>query len=279
MPEHKFDKKLHNCTVCNSSDISTYFTDMHGINIDICSDCGFQFMNPQYSNDYLDEYYSQYSQGDAYDYWKEATFYGHNFYLSLVEKYTRPGKLLDIGSGNGHLLEAAKSRGWSITGYDVDEESTQRVADRLNEKIYSGDFFSCEFEGDYDLISMHQVLEHLKEPNAYLDKVHELLKDDGHFFIAVPNIKSLANRFKRFMERNNLRRKNIGKYYDTSHHLSYFEPDTLKKMLDLHGFKVLYTRNCHAVRPNQSSLTRFIRRNITEHFFATSAFLFIARKK
>ena len=278
MLEPKFDEKLHNCMVCNSKNIKSYLLDFHDINIDKCKDCGFQFMNPQYSNDYLNEYYSQYSQDDDYNYWREATFYGHRFYLSLVEKHIQPGKLLDIGCGNGHLLEAAKSRGWSISGYDVDEKSTRRVADRLNEKIYSGNFFTNDLGENYDLICMHQVLEHVKDPNAYLSKTYELLKDNGYLFIAVPNIKSLANRFKRLMERIGIRRKNIGKYYDTNHHLTYFEPNTLVKLLEKHNFSALYKRNCHSVRPKQSNLTRFIMRNITDHIFAKSAFLIIARK-
>ena len=279
MLEKDFDKKLHQCIVCNSEKIRSYFVDFRDINIDKCGNCGFQFMNPQYSKDYLNKYYSQYSQDDDYNYWKEATFYGHRFYLSLVEKYTQPGKLLDIGCGNGHLLEAAKSRDWLVSGYDVDKESTKRVADRLNVKVYSGDFFTADFTGNYDLICMHQVLEHLKDPNAYLSKTHTLLKDNGHLFIAVPNIKSLANRFKRLMERIGIRRKNIGKYYDTNHHLLYFQPATLIKMLEKHSFSISYRRNCHSVKPNQSNLTRFIMRNITDHIFAKSAFLIIARKK
>lgn len=278
MLKFTFDNKLDNCILCGSNNIKNHLVDFNGIKIDICNDCGFQFMNPQYTDEYLNEYYAQYSNDDGYNYWKEAAFYGHGFYLSRVEKYLPPGKLLDIGCGNGHLLEAAKHRGWATTGYDVDEDSTRRIAERLNITVHSGNFITTDLGNAYNLVCMHQVLEHLKDPNTYLKKVNDILSDDGYLFIAVPNIKSLSNKLKRFMERIGLRRKNIGKYYDSSHHLLYFEPDTLKKLLERHGFSVVYKRNCHTVRPKHSRLKRFILRNITEHFFAKSAFFFIAKK-
>jgi 2-polyprenyl-3-methyl-5-hydroxy-6-metoxy-1,4-benzoquinol methylase len=274
----EFDPKKTNCLNCNSEKIFDYFIDFNGINIAKCKDCSLQFMNPQYTDAYLDDYYTNYTENEDFDYWNEAAVYGHGFYLSLVEKYIKPGKLLDIGCGNGHLMEAGIKRGWEVQGYDVAEQSVEAVAKRLNVPVYHGDFFQCDPGKDLDVISMHQVLEHLRDPNSYLEKVHALLKKDGYLFIAVPNIKSFSNHLKHVQEKLGIRKKGIGKYYDTSHHLTYFVPKTLKSLLKKHGFEVVYQRNCHKVRPGQSKFKRFIKRNITEHTLAQSAFLFIAKK-
>ena len=276
----EFDKKINKCISCGGSNIQDYMKDFREINVSKCGNCGFQFMNPQYSDQYLLKYYSTYTDGEDFNYWHEALLYGHGFYLSLIENYISQGKLLDIGCGNGHLLEAAIKRGWLVNGYDVDKNSTEIVANRLGIEVLSGDFFEkySQLDNVYDLVTMHQVLEHLKNPGAYLNKVHDLIKDGGYIFIAVPNIKSLSNKAKFFLERIRIKKRDIGKYYDTSHHVLYFDPTTLTSLLHKHGFKVVYKRNGHKTRPNQSKIKRFFMRNFTDYLFAKSTFLVVAKK-
>ncbi|MCW8982962.1 MAG: hypothetical protein OQK13_02865, partial [Gammaproteobacteria bacterium] len=91
-------------------------------------------------------------------------------------------------------------------------------------------------------------------------------------------IKSLSNRIKSFLEKKGLRKRNIGKYYDTNHHILYFEPKTLIRLVEKHGFKVVYQRNGHSARANQSKFSRFMMRHVTEGLFAKSTFLIIAKK-
>lgn len=278
MLNYEFDKKIEKCIVCNSYKIQDHMVDFRKINISKCNECDFQFMNPQYTNNYLTEYYSTYTTAENFEHVKESLLYCHDFYFSLIEQYVDKGTLLDIGCGNGHLLNAAIKRGWTGQGYDVDKESTQITAKRLDIKINHGDFFSNQYDGGYDLITMHQVLEHLKEPNKYLAKIHTLIRKDGYIFIAVPNIKSLSSKLKFLLERLGLRKKNIGKYYDSNHHVLYFEPKTLNNLLEKNNFKIIYQRNCHTARANQSRIKRFIMRNFTDYLFAKSAFLIIAKK-
>lgn len=280
MGQFEFDTKLSKCVSCDSSDLVDYVADFRKINICKCNNCGLQFMNPQYTDIYLAEYYSLYTNDEDLEYWHNALLYGHDFYLSLIESYISPGALLDIGCGNGHLLEAAINRGWDVTGYDVDEKSTKKVAKRLGVNVESSDFFEVflNHKGIYDLVTMHQVLEHLKSPGAYLDKIYSLIKDGGYIFVAVPNIHSLSNRIKFFLEGKGLRKKNIGKYYDTNHHVLYFDPDTLTFLLRKHGFQVVYKRNGHKARPEQSKVKRFFMRNVTDFLFMKSTFFVVAKK-
>lgn len=278
----KYDSPLNQCLICGSRSIGLLFTDCRGNDIARC-ECGFQFMNPQYTDDYLKEYYSQYGDftDDGLNKWAEPLLYGHDFYFQLIEKFIQPpGRMLDIGSGTGFLLQAAQKRNWSTEGYDVDPQLTERVSQKLGIKIFSGDFFKAGIpDSSYDLITMHQVLEHVKQPVDYLKKIKQLLKPQGYFFIAVPNIASSSNRWKFFLESLGLRKKRRGVYYDSNHHLSYFNPKVLRSALESHGFEVLFTRNCHTVRPGQSQWSRWVARNITEYIFSKSAFLMIARKK
>jgi len=272
------EHKLTTCPVCRSQDLRHFLTDHRGVNIDICSQCTFLFMNPRYSDAHLDAYYAQYTALEDRDHWDEALAYGHDYYLARLEVYRAPGALLDIGCGNGHLLAAARQRGWQVMGQDVSVSSCREVSQRLGVEVLCGDFLSMEFDRRFDCISMHQVLEHVKDPRAFVAKIRSLLNSGGIFFAATPNIWSLSNRLKYSYERVGFRRSEIGKYFDTSHHLNYFTPKTMKRLISGSDFKVKAVRNGHKVRPGQSGLQRFLMRTITERFVPRSTFFVIAQK-
>jgi SAM-dependent methyltransferase len=275
----KYDEKLERCKICGSSDIRLYHKDFRGNEIYKCDNCGVQFMNPQYTDEYLEDYYSRYTKEEPE--WDEPLSYGHNFYLSLLEKYIpQKGAILDIGCGKGHLLQQAKKRGWETFGFDVDCNSVEHFSKKFDIKMFCGDFTKINWDGkNFDLISMHHVFEHLKDPMAYLKIINSLLRQGGILFIVLPNIKSLSSRIKFRLEKLEIRKKHVGKYFDTSHHLFYYEPKTLKALLENQGYEILHVRSGHKVRPNQSMLKRKFLRNVTEKVAWKSTFLVIARKK
>ena len=273
----KFDPVMTHCGLCGSGQIGYFWHDYKGMQIYRCGDCGIEFMNPQYSNDHLERYYSTFTLDEPE--WNEPLVYCHNYYLSLVERYSRNGSILDIGSGNGYFLVAAKQRGWRATGYDVDRKTVESVGKRVGVKILSGDFTKLKWEdGSFDAVYMHQVIEHLKTPMAYLQIVRRVLKRNGVFFVAQPNIHSLAARVKFRLEKLGLRKKNIGAYYGTDGHLWYYNPQTMRRLLERLGFEVLYMRSGHKARAHQTALKRFFLRNIVEVVPWKSTFLVIARK-
>lgn len=274
----KFELPRANCELCGSERIFKYHQTSSGVRIFKCSNCEIQFMNPQYTQAYLDEFYSHYTKDEPH--WDEPSYYCHNFYLSLVEKYAlNRGRFLDIGCGNGHLLAVARERGWAPIGYDVDCASTQRASKKIGVEILCGDFARQDWPKQaFEVVSMHHVIEHLKSPMPYLRVIHSILREKGIFFLVLPNIHSRSAIFKFRLEKLGIKRKHVGAYYDTSHHLWYFTPRTLKNLLSKFGFEVLYMRSGHHVRPNQSKLKRFLMRNFTERVLWKSTFLVIARK-
>ncbi len=272
-----FDPLLERCRICNSSDIYLYHADSDDISIFRCRECGVQFMNPQYTDRHLVEYYAQYTKEEPQ--WDEPLEYVHNFYLNILEQYaSSKGPLLDVGSGKGHLLGVALQRGWDAQGYEIDCDLAKNLASKLCTEVQCGDFPKLPWqEGKFNAVVMHHVFEHLKDPVSYLQTIHRILKKGGVLFIVLPNINSISSRVKFFLEKTHMRTKNIGAYYDTSHHLWYFSPATLRRTLS--GFDVLYMRSGHRVRPRQTGIRRFIMRNITERNLLHSTFLCVAQKR
>ncbi|HNP17074.1 MAG TPA: hypothetical protein PKL31_01465 [Fulvivirga sp.] len=84
-----FDKKMTMCPLCDGADLQGHKIDYKGVKIEKCSSCDIEMMNPQYTDDYLNQYYSSYFDMETYDddpKWGEALCEGHNFYLSLIGK-------------------------------------------------------------------------------------------------------------------------------------------------------------------------------------------------
>ena len=82
----KYEDVKNICPLCESHKISPYHHDYRGNKFFICKSCGIQFLNPQYTDEYLNEFYSEYTKPLGEE-WYEPLQYGHNFYMSIIEKY------------------------------------------------------------------------------------------------------------------------------------------------------------------------------------------------
>lgn len=233
-----FDPPLRACRLCGDADIENFDIDYRGVHIARCRACRVKFMNPQYTDQYLERVYARYNdptqdqtmtipagRGAVMPNKREGNF-------NLIERFVSPGRFLSIGSGSGDELRTAMSRGWSVEGFDVDPVTTQRLARDLGVPVYSGDLTTVSLPtAAYDCVYMDQVLEHPKEPAPYLRLSHRVLKPTGLLYIGVPNIESLAALWKTFLGKHNLKPLR-GRHYDSWHHLFYYAPHTLRTILE-----------------------------------------------
>lgn len=241
-----FDPPLRSCRLCGGMNIRGFDIDYRGVRISHCGNCGVKFMNPQYTDRYLERVYARYNDPAQDQTMTIPTARGAlmptkregNF--NLIEGFVAAGRFLSIGSGSGDELRTAMSRGWFVEGFDVDAATTERLAKELGVPVYSGDLTTAPLPtGAYDCVYMDQVLEHPKEPAPYLRLSHRVLKPTGVLYIGVPNIDSLATMWKTFLGKHNLKPLR-GRHYDSWHHLFYYSPRTLPRILETYfGFDVL----------------------------------------
>jgi SAM-dependent methyltransferase len=135
----------------------------------------------------------------------------------------------------------------------VDAATTARLAAELNIPIYSGDLCQLGLPGGaYDCVYVDQVIEHPKQPQRCLREAYRLLRPGGVLFIGCPNIASISSACKHLEEQLGVRRRNRGRYYDTQHHLFYYSPGVLRRILEryfgfqvvaMHGDPLLWRRN------------------------------------
>lgn len=245
----EFDDALQRCPLCRSSDLRRFDQDYLGRRVDRCADCHLLFMNPQYSEAYLQRYYARYydDQEAAAERLPAAESLpaagptattrqvaAKQARLELLGRHVNPGRLLCIGCGNGLELLLARRLGWRPEGFDVDAQYIDDLRGRLDFPLYCGRWEDLRLpSAAYDAVFMDQVLEHPKRPQAYLREVHRLLRPGGVLLVACPNLGSVANRTKTLLGRWGLKRRR-GKHYDLFHHLFLYRPRGLARIMRRH---------------------------------------------
>jgi ubiquinone/menaquinone biosynthesis C-methylase UbiE len=102
-----------------------------------------------------------------------------------------PGRLLDIGCGDGEFSCRIKKRGWTVDGLDFDTVAARLAEERHGLKVNICSVEEMAYPDDsFDAVTMNHVIEHLVDPLAVLRNVHRVLKPGGSFIVVTPNAKS-----------------------------------------------------------------------------------------
>ena len=104
-------------------------------------------------------------------------------YLLSKNKFRKRFKVLDIGGALGNHCQILRAYGLSVDIIDKYEKEAELV----------GDFNKYNFKTKYDMIYCSHVIEHQRNQGLFLDKIFDLLKDDGDLVISGP--KHPAERF------------------------------------------------------------------------------------
>jgi len=103
-----------------------------------------------------------------------------------------PGRLLDVGCGNGQRLGAFRKLGWQVVGQEVDPEAAQ-VASNAGHKVFVGPLAEVPRGAGFDLILLNHVLEHVHDPAQMLQLCAYLLTPGGKVALLTPNASGLGH--------------------------------------------------------------------------------------
>lgn len=105
---------------------------------------------------------------------------------SLLDQYSKPGTLLDIGCGNGlYGLHCADKKSFEVTQLDI--------CDRRNPAAKHLPFIKANAEtyslpdNFFDNVIALDIIEHLDHDQVILEKLYCSMKPGGRLFISVPN--------------------------------------------------------------------------------------------
>jgi len=110
----------------------------------------------------------------------------------ILEGYgiTKNSRILDVGCGNGRnfLFPLAEVGFSNLLGCDPYLASSITYPNGL--EIKDQNIFAMN--GAWDIITYHHAFEHLPDPLENLQKIHELLADDGVCILRIPTVSSYA---------------------------------------------------------------------------------------
>jgi len=180
-----------------------------------CEDCGLLFIHPQPDSETLKKYYPEEYHAPRPILFREyrrlrkrvmEAFYGYGEPPSLMRswsllpfkgryknavRFTKNGRLLDIGCGNGTELYKLKKMGWEVFGVETDEDAAAR-ARGVGLDVRTGDLFQAHYPDQFfDVVRLSFVLEHLPNPKETLLEVKRILRPRGRVYISIQNARSL----------------------------------------------------------------------------------------
>lgn len=200
----------------------------NGINLFKCKNCRIRHQKVvmteyEYNRFYNVDYHGNYQHDIGCIPYKER--YQHDCKVGhmRVNAYTnvlgdlKDKVLLDIGSGNGAFVDVCRSHGIDAYGIDLGflGNPSYTLQGRSIFELDSGHRL-------YDIITMHDVFEHLAKPVKHLYRIKEMLKKEGTLVIDFPHYYVDAGRH----------------HWREIQHLWYFTIEELQDLLEMHEFKV-----------------------------------------
>jgi len=187
------------CPACGSARAYAYRFSVNGCPIRQCRDCGLGQADPagfDPSRYYTADYFNgQHSDGYA-DYLGAEPVLRKEFArtVSFIRKFVPAGRLLDIGCAYGFFLQEARAH-YDVAGIEPAAEAAEHCR-RNGLEVVTGvaDAPTMARLGQFDVITMFDVIEHLPEPDAVLALAVRHLKPGGILVITTGDFASIAAR-------------------------------------------------------------------------------------
>ena len=196
-----------------------------------CNNCGLIYTNPIPDEKSLNKYYSLLGEENKIDNRFEFLIRMSNDRLTKIEEYSsiKSNDLLDIGTGKGLFVGVAQDRGWDSSGLELSKENCEYAKSNFGLDLINKDFYNFSPNNKYDVVTLFEVIEHLRKPKKALKRIYGMTKKDGIVVIATPIRNSLYGK--------RMKGKNV--FWTTVEHLSFFDKEVMINYLKETGFKIL----------------------------------------
>lgn len=245
---------LVSCHVCSSREYVLYIA-ARGHSIVRCNTCGLIYVNPQPSSEELEGIYSAYDSGDQ---WRSGEEHFNRTVTRTILRFKRRGAALDLGCGSGNFLRCLRTAEFQVFGVEPSRTGSEYTKSVHGIEVFQGtiesylvsDLAQCRH---FDVVTLLNVLEHLKDPSNALRKLHHVTNENGILVIVVPDARlhALIGEVRRTLGfkdpfwMDTVRHPLVA--IDPPHHLCSFEPRTISELLLRCGFRSVYVRNAPVV--------------------------------
>jgi 2-polyprenyl-3-methyl-5-hydroxy-6-metoxy-1,4-benzoquinol methylase len=249
------------CVACGSTEFQVRFsttdrlyrTTDQPFTIVECGQCGLLRLEPQPEPSDFDRYYPanywfdsrQNTVAGLEQLYRQLVLRDHlRFVAHALRQDRESGPVLDVGCGGGLFLGMLRQRGFHVVGLDISSEAARMAWKQQSVPAVAGDLAASPIApGCCAAVTMFHVLEHVPEPQHYLEDAHKLLRPNGRLIVQVPNAACWQ-----FVL--------LGRAWngvDAPRHLHLFRAADLEKMLERAGFEIV-RRKYFSLRDNPAGL-------------------------
>jgi SAM-dependent methyltransferase len=258
-------EKILECPNCSSSNIAEKYIvqDRHygvkgDFNLSQCKQCKLVFLNPMFNDDELAKFYPE---DDYYSYYvdfgtKKKTSPIKELVKKIIypikeeDRFATPGKVLDIGCGNGWVLYNFLKKGWQVAGVEPSKIAAE-IGNKSNLNIHNGTLLSANYPtNEFDYVRSNHAFEHIYNPNEVLAEMHRVLKHDGKMMMGIPNYNGINSKIA----------KEYWYYLGVPVHTFNYSPKNITQMLAKHNFEVTSIKYVSSARGILGSIQVYLNR-------------------
>lgn len=185
-----------------------------------CRNCRFGFRMLRPADEELASLYRELVP-EVYEKESKGRFKTASRHLRIVTRYTKGGRLLDVGCASGAFLRSAADAGWSVVGVEPAAVLCAKAKEFVGDR---GDVLCVPLQqadlprSSFDVLTLWDVLEHVAKPVEFLKLCASLVKSGGYVFANVPDLGSLQARL-------------LGEHWPLllAEHLNYFDRVSLRQ--------------------------------------------------
>ena len=140
--------------------------------------------------------------------WKYLPIYlaKMKFVEGFISKIDKTKRILDLGCGEGVLVEKFRKKGYNIVGMDLNYDS---------EHVIKGNIMDTKLNSSsFDVVLCLDVLEHLnfEEQELAIKEANRVIKPNGTFLLTLPNLAHFASRLSFLLTGNLIRTSKIDRH-------------------------------------------------------------------
>lgn len=232
---------INYCPICESNSIKK-IDKQWGIEYSKCKICGFIFSNQRltdkgaylwYNSDYYDaamktEHFLAKNFNKYFSISLNEPVYSTFFEIFKKYNFEKNIKIVDVGCGSGSLLHYLRDElnYTDLVGLDLNESNAEFAKSYRNINIQMKDIYDLKDTEKYDVVITTENIEHVSEPQKYLDILRKILNRNGYLFITTPYTdKKVLSIYGK-----------ISNHLCAPNHQNYFNFENLSSLLEKKGF-------------------------------------------
>ena len=230
-------QEIVKCPLCANEEATTVRT---RADIVECTNCGLVYLRTRPSKASMEERYQTYAEGGSHmrlpltiDEMRTSGLRRDYFMQQIIaaeppSAHRIDSRFLDVGCGWGAFLANAREKGYQPSGVEICAKMANFASGVMGLEVEAKQLEDASFTGQFSVVSLLHVLEHLPSLTTAMQHIHSLLKPNGLFCGIVPNYASLCSTAL----------KDKWAWLDPDMHYVYFTPDSLRVVLERFEFKV-----------------------------------------